>query len=392
MPPLSHGLKVNELTTGARPIMPVASAIIGLLCTATAAVGAPTAALDEAFPLNTAVLVTNIRTAIGVAGTGGTLKPALEAIADQTSPIVVVIRVAEGAGADAEAILADQNLKVIGDTADGVYTGAQALLAAEGQLGVRPRIIGAPGLDTEAVVNALIPIAQKLRSMVYAQCEGDTIVEAQAYAGDFGQRELMLLWPRFENAFAGDTVARAMGQRARIDEEIGWHKTLSNVVVNGATGLDRDVYWDLMDDDSDAGVLNGAKITTMIRREGFRFWGNRTLSSEPLFAFESAVRTTQILQDEIVAGLFWAVDKPLTRVLVKDIIETINGRFRRLIATGRLIGANAWFDPDNNPAEQLAAGKLVVDYDFTPCAPAEVIELNARITDQYYVSFADLVA
>ena len=34
----------------------------------------------------------------------------------------------------------------------------------------------------------------------------------------------------------------------------------------------------------------------------------------------------------------------------------------------------------------------MIDYDFTPVAPAEVIELNSRITDRYYVSFADLVA
>lgn len=389
MPPLPHGLKVNEITEGARAILPVASAVIGIVATATAAVGAPTTALNAAFPLDTPVLVTNIRKAIGQAGTAGTLKPALEAIADQTSPTVIVVRVAVATAGENNPT---QDELVIGDVIDGVYTGAKALLAAESQTGTRPRIFGAPGLDTQAVVNALVPIAQKLRGMVYAQCDGDTIVEAQDYAGDFGQRELMLLWPRFENDFAGDTVARAVGLRARIDEEIGWHKTLSNVVVNGATGLDRDVYWDLLDDDSDAGVLNGANIVTMIRREGFRFWGNRTLSSEPLFAFESAVRTTQILQDEIVAGLFWAVDKPLTRVLIKDIVETINGRFRRLVGTGRLIGANAWFDPDNNPAEQLAAGKLVIDYDFTPCAPAEVIELNARITDRYYVSFADLAA
>lgn len=379
MPPLDHGLKVTEINTGTRPILPVASAVIGLVATADDADAAT-------FPLDTPALITNIRAAIGDAGTTGTLKLALEAIADQTSPLVIVVRVAEDADGPT------QEANVIGGNAGGAYTGVEALLKAETVTGVRPRIFGAPGLDSEDVVNALIPIAQKLRGMVYAQCAGADLAAAQAYAGNFGVRELMLLWPQFDDAFTGDTVARALGLRARIDHEIGWHKTLSNVVVNGVTGMDKDVYFDLIDANSDAGVLNGAKITTMIRREGFRFWGNRTLSAEPLFAFESATRTTQILQDEIVAGLFWAVDKPLTRVLVKDIIETINARFRRLVATGRLIGASAWFDPALNPPEQLAAGQLVVDYDFTPAAPAELIELNSRITDRYYASFADLVA
>ena len=90
-----HGIKVNELTTGARTIVPIASAVIDLVATVTADVGAPAAALDAVFPLNTPVLVTDIRSAIGKAGEGGTLLPALEAIADQTSPILVVVRVGE---------------------------------------------------------------------------------------------------------------------------------------------------------------------------------------------------------------------------------------------------------------------------------------------------------
>ncbi len=55
---------------------------------------------------------------------------------------VVVVRVA--AGADAAATSAN----VIGATANGLKTGMQALLGAESQLGVKPRILGAPGLDT----------------------------------------------------------------------------------------------------------------------------------------------------------------------------------------------------------------------------------------------------
>ncbi len=391
--PFLHGIKVNEINEGTRAIKPGSTAVIGLVATASHSDGgAEDTKVQAAFPLNTPVLVTSIRKAIGQAGDTGTLKPALQAIADQTSPIVIVIRVAEGAGADEAAIAADQEAKIIGDAVDGVYSGIQAFLAAESQTGVRPRILGVPGFDSQAVATALIPIAQKLRAMVYAQAEGDTVAEAKTYAENFGQRELMLIWPRFENAFLGDTVARALGLRARIDEEIGFHKTISNVVVNGVTGLDRDVYFDLNDQDSDAGVLNDGNIVALIRRDGYRSWGNRTLSDEPLFAFESAVRTAQVLQDEMVEGLIWAVDKPITRVLIRDIIETINARFRRLVATGKLIGGTAWFDPDLNPAEQLSAGQLAIDYDFTPAAPLEGLELNQRITDRYYASFADLVA
>jgi phage tail sheath protein FI len=39
---------------------------------------------------------------------------------------------------------------------------------------------------------------------------------------------------------------------------------------------------------------------------------NRTCSSEPLYAFESVVRTSQVIADEIEQGLAWAADKPMT--------------------------------------------------------------------------------
>lgn len=378
-----HGIKVNELTTGARPIVAIASAAIGLVATATADAGPPAAALDAAFPLNTPVLVTDIRSAIGDAGEGGTLLPALEAIADQTSPILVVVRVAPGED-DAET-----TANVIGGNAGGVATGMQCLLDAQAQLGIRPRILGCPGLDNQEVTAEMVIIAKRLRGMVYARAIGDEIADVLTYREEFSARELMLIWPNFTNQFAGDAVARALGLRARIDEEQGWHKTLSNVAVDGVSGIDKSVYFDLQDATTPAGVLNDGQVTTIIRMNGYRFWGNRTCSDVPEFAFESAVRTAQVLQDTIAEGLAWAVDKPMTRGLIKDIIETINAEFRSLKAQGRIIDGKAWFDPALNSQTDLASGKLTIDYDFTPAAPAENIILNQRITDRYYAGFAD---
>ncbi len=384
-----HGVRVIEINEGARPIRTIATAIIGMVCTASDA--------DVAtFPLNKAALLTNVRAAIGKAGTQGTLKKSLQAIVDQCDPLVVVVRVADGAGADAEAIAADQTSKVIGTVDGGVYTGLQALLAAQAQLGVKPRILGAPGLDNQEVAAALVPIAQKLRGMAYAYAHDcDDASEAVLYRDEFGARELMLIWPDFvawntdtsasEPAFA---VARALGLRAKIDEEIGWHKTLSNIAVNGVTGLTKDVFWDLQDPSTDAGVLNAGDVTTLVKANGYRFWGSRTCSDEPLFAFESATRTAQVLADSIAEAMLWAIDKPMHPSLVRDIIETINAKFRELIALGYLIGGSAWYDETVNTTTTLSEGKLYIDYDYTPVPPLENLQLRQRITDRYMAEFA----
>ena len=374
-----HGIKVNELTVGTRPIKEVATSVIGLVATATAEAGAATTALNAAFPIGVPVLVTSIRAAIAAAGTGGTLKAALEAIADQTSPVMVVVRILPG----------------VDDAATEAATigAVQALLTAESQLAVRPRIIGAPGLETEDVIAELALTARKLRAFTYARAIGADIAAAALFRGNFSAKELMLIYPDFAAGAAGDAVARAMGLRSRIDQEIGWHKSLSNIAIDGvAGGLTVPISFDLIDSDNDAGVLNAADVTTIVRTNGSRFWGNRTCSDEPLFAFETAVRTGQVLQDEIAAGLAWAVDKPITTTLVKDILETINARFRSLAAQGRLIGGQAWYDPDLNSQVDLAAGKVAIDYDYTPCAPAEFITLNQRITDRFYAGFADALS
>lgn len=379
-----HGVRVLEINEGTRPIRTVSTAIVGMLCTASDA--------DPiTFPLNKPVLLTDVLTASGKAGEQGTLARSLDAIADQASPVTVVVRVEEG---ESEA---ETTSNIIGGvTAGGQYAGMKALLAAEAQLGVKPRILGVPGLDNLAVTTELAATAEKLRAFAYANAYGcETVSEAIAYRDGFGARELMLIWPDFvnwdttTNADApASAVARALGLRAKLDQQVGWHKTLSNVPVNGVSGLSKDIYWDLQNPATDAGLLNANEVTTLIRREGFRFWGSRTCSADPLFAFENYTRTAQVLADTMAEGHFWAVDKPMHASLVRDIVEGINAKFRELIRGGYLIGGECWFDPAANDKDTLKAGKLFLDYDYTPVPPLEDLMLRQRITDRYLVDFA----
>jgi hypothetical protein len=383
-----HGARTIEINEGSRPIRTISTAVVGLVATA-----ADADAL--AFPLNKPVLLTDIVSAIGKAGKTGTLARALKAIALQTKPVTIVVRVEEGDDA------AETTSNVIGTTtADGQKTGIQALMAAQSAFGIKPRILGAPGLDTVAVANALAAAAQKLRGFAYAAAHGcATKEEATAYRDGFGQREIMILWPNFiswDTTANADVetpaVAFALGLRAKIDEETGWHKTLSNVTVNGPTGVSKPVFWDLQDPATDAGYLNEQDVTTLIRSGGFRFWGSRTCSEDPLFAFENYTRTAQVLADTMADAHMWAIDKAMHPSLVRDIVEGINAKFRELIAGGYLIGGSAWFDASANSADTLKAGKLYIDYDYTPVPPLENLMLRQRITDQYLIDFAAAVA
>lgn len=381
---MPHGLTLTESSNSTVSASPPSMAVIGLIATSEAGVGDEAAEIDAAFPLNTPVLVTSVDVAAGNAGSLGTLRRALEAIGDQSSPIVIVVRVEEGADADET----DDN--VIGATTGGSYTGLQALLMAETLLGVQPRIIGAPGLDTQAVTTELVIAAKKLRGFTYARAIGADIAAAVTYRDAFSARELMLIWPDTNN-WTGDAVARALGLRARIDEEIGWHKTLSNVPMDGVLSITKDVHFDLLDASTDAGVLNDAPVTTLIRSQGYRFWGNRTTAGDdqPDFAFESAVRTSYALQDVIAKVVQPFIDQPITMGQVKNLLEKTNAAFRALATQGRIVGAQAFFDRDANTAAQLASGRPTFRMQFTPCAPMENPNVDLVITDFYYSDFAN---
>lgn len=379
-----HGVRVVEINEGSRAIRVPSTAVLGLVATAN---DADTAA----FPLNTPVLFTDISKAIAGAGETGTLRKALTLIEAQATPLIVVVRVQDDE--DSSTVKAN----VIGTTTiNGERTGLQALLVAESILGVKPRILGTPGLGNADVDAALAAVAKKLRGFGYVFADScDKPSDAINYRDGLSSRELMVIWPNllhFDTALkdtdAAYSVACAMGLRAQIDNEIGWHKTLSNVGISGVTGIETPVSWDLQDPATDAGLLNENDITTVIRSSGFRFWGSRTCSDDSLFAFENYTRTAQVLADMMAEAHMVFADKPLHPSLAKDILEGIKSAGRNLVQAGYLIGFDAWLDPEANPAENIFAGKLKIDYEYTPVPPLENLTLNQRITDSYLIDFA----
>ncbi|END9091177.1 phage tail sheath protein [Yersinia enterocolitica] len=382
-----HGVRIVEINDGTRVISTVSTAVVGMVCTGDDADAAT-------FPLNTPVLITDLLAAAGKAGKHGTLAASLLAIADQARPVTIVVRVATGSNGAGTAT----NL-IGGVDQNGRYTGMKALLDAPSVTGVRPRILGVPGLDSLPVSTALAGICQQLRAFGYISAYGcKTSKEALKYRENFSQRELMLIWPDFlswntttNRSNVAYATAHALGLRAKIDQQQGWHKTLSNVGVNGVTGISASVYWDLQTVGTDADLLNQAGITTLIRKDGFKFWGARTCSDDPLFAFENYTRTAQILADTMAEAQLWAIDRPMHPTLVKDMIGGINAKFREMKSAGLIIDGSCWYDDSANDKDTLKAGKLFIDYDYTPVPPLEDLTLRQRITDKYLVNFATAV-
>ncbi|WP_242494024.1 phage tail sheath C-terminal domain-containing protein [Salipiger sp. IMCC34102] len=349
----------------------------------------------EAFPLNKPVLVAGSRTEaakLDTVGDGnGTLPAALDGIFDQIGAVVVVVRVDEGV--DETETLAN----VIGgvNANDGTFEGVHALAGAESVVGFAPRILIAPGFTHQRpddlanpVIAELEGIAGRMRAVVIADGPNTTDDAVIAATEDYGSDRVYLVDPWHLVFVDGVTVAqppsaRVAGVIARTDNDVGFWASPSNRFINGIVGLSRPVDFTLGDRASRANLLNEAGVATTIRHDGFRLWGNRSLSADAKFAFLSVRRTADVLNTSLQRAHLWAVDRGINRTYVDDVVDSANGFLRDLQAQGAILGGRCWADPDLNTPSAIADGKVYFNFDFTPVYPAEHITFRSILVNDY---------
>ena len=381
-----HGITANEYTEGVRSISDITTAIIGMVCTAEDADA-------KVFPLNTPIFATSAYDLLAKAGTKGTLAKSLDAIVDQADAQVVIVRVAESKNAE------EQKANVIGTAEGGNYTGLKALRRAKAVTGYTPKILGCPELDSQDVLTELVGVAQATRAFAYGSAGGNPdITEVGNYRKNFGQRELMLIDNEFmafdpatKKTETAATIARVLGARAKLDKNVGWHKSISNTEINGVSGLKFARSFDLLDKNCDANTLNNKDVTTLIREDGFRVWGNRTCTNDSMMAFEVATRTAQIIQETIASAFMWALDKPMHPSLMEDIIMAINAKLAQYVNKGYILGARVFIDKTLNTSETVQAGQFTISYEFTWVPPLENMVFNQHVTDTFFVNLVDKV-
>lgn len=384
-----HGVEVLEIDTGARPIQTVRTSVIGI-------VGTAPRADEAAFPLNTPVMIAGSarEAAKLLANAGdddGTLPSALDSIFDQAGAVVVVVRVAKGE-TDAETIA-----NVVGgvNATTGNYEGVKALLGAESKLGVAPRILVAPGFTHQragtanAVVAELVGIAERLRAVVIADGPNTNDEAAVQYAGDFGSPRVYVVDPWVLKLDAKGATVEApaspcvAGLIAKVDNNLGFWRSPSNQTINGVVGTVRPVDFTLGDDTCRANLLNEKKIGTIVRQDGYRLWGNRSLSSDPKWAFLCVRRTADMINESLLRAHLWAVDAGITKTYLEDVTEGVKAYLRNLTTKGAIINGDCWADPELNTPDQIAQGKVYFDFDFTPVYPAERVTFRSHLTNKY---------
>lgn len=380
-----HGIENVTVDDGARPITTVRSSTIGLIGTAPDA--------DPLlFPINTPILIAGSQTQAAKLGTTGTLPDAIDSIFDQIGAVVVVIRVEQGQ-ADTETLA-----NILGgiNAVDGSYEGVHAFLAAENILGFVPKILIAPGFthtrkaaEANAVTAELSRIAERIKAVIIPDGPNTNDTDALAYAKDFGSKRMYLVDPKAKKTGTDGTTitswssAHVAGLIAKSDSERGWWWSPSNQEINGITGTARPIDFQMGDANCRANLLNEGKVNTIIRQNGYRLWGNRTLSADPKWQFLCVVRTADMIDESLKAAHLWAVDRGITKNYVSDVVEGVNRYLRYLKNIGAILGGKCWANPDLNTPDQIQSGKVYFDFDFTPVYPAEHITFRSHLVDDY---------
>ncbi|MFU7210540.1 phage tail sheath subtilisin-like domain-containing protein [Pseudomonas aeruginosa] len=380
-----HGVTVTNVDVGARTIALPSSSIIGLCDVFTPGAGA------TAKP-NVPVLISSKKEAAAAFGIGSPIYAACEAIYMRAQAVIVAVGV-EAAGTPEE-----QASAIIGGiNSTGERTGLEALLDGKSRFNAQPRLLIAPGHSArQAVASAMDALAGRMRAIAIIDGPGKDDETAIAFAANFGSKRLYMVDPgvqvwNTETSSTTDAPASAWvaGLFAWTDAEYGFWASPSNKEFVGITGTTRPIEYLDGDPTCRANLLNNANITTIIRDDGYRLWGNRTLSSDAKWAFVTRVRTMDIVMDAILAGHKWAVDRSITKTYVSDVTEGLESFMRDLKNQGAVINFEVYADTDLNTASQLSQGKVYWNIRFTDVPPAENPNFRVEVTDQWLTEVLD---
>jgi len=350
-----HGIVVDRVSGGVRPVETVSGAAIGIMASASEATE------GDLYLLRTAADLA------AVDDGSGTVGPIVNAIRKNSSAPIVLNVVDDGNLADAA-----------GDV--DTFTYAYRFLQAEAELGVRPRLL-AQGLVGN-VEGDLIVVANRL--LAQALLDGPNTTDALAIAGAAGataSNRAAYHDPAFIDA--NDVVIGSSVLFAAVASTLNFWEAVSNKPILGVESLSRSIGFTMGDATSQAQALNDAKVNTIVRKNGWRLWGGLSLASDTQFKFLPVGRTDDVIAESIQEAFLWAVDAGITKTFVSDVVESVNGFLRDLKGRGAIIDGSAWANDELNTLTSLALGNLYLDYDFTPIYPAHSITFRRHITNEY---------
>lgn len=271
------------------------------------------------------------------------------------------------------------------DYTTDILKGLESLTKVDDALGVKPNIIIVPGYSGIAsVASKMIAVAEKLEGFAVIDVVADNVQAALTArangAYNLTSQAAVLCYPQILrynehegiNDVIGLSVHWATSKSLR-DTKEGYWLSPSNTELNAVMGLTAEVSSSLTDPAADSNLLNGQGIVTVFRKSGMgsRLWGNWT-AAFPTFKTPDcmiAPRAVRMaIREALVKSALTYMDKGATGITIDMIMGDVNAFIRNLIGQGAIIDGVCSWNPDKNPAENIAMGHLTftLSIQYTP--------------------------
>lgn len=288
---------------------------------------------------------------------------------------------------------------IIGGVEDGDRVGLQAFIDSYVLLGgIFPRIIDAGAYSAlEPVSDAIAALCDDIDAMAVINAPAGTthanLIAGRGPAGEINwytqSKNLVLVAPRVlvRDSFLNATIAEPLSSHYAgawanlVAEKRNPAESPSSIELLGIEGFEQNFSYLPGRTDNEIHALNEVGICTY--RPGlnsYQLFGNRS-AAWPSSTYPTnfiAVRFVEIfLASSFQRFLEQYQDRRITQSLILTIKDSGQTFVDGLINEGILIDGRFYYDPNNNPAIQIAAGKLVFNLEWASPTPAENIVMKS---------------
>lgn len=309
--------------------------------------------------------------------------------ANYTSPPTV--RIGDGTGAQAIAILTDDKVTgfIITKPWFGYDFANPPAVTLSGGGGTGATAECSVGTTTNPVCAELPGLLEQIRAVAFIDGPDTTDEASVLWRNTFSSDRLYPIDPRvlvYDTDLGFDVPMAAsprfIGVQAKADREEGFHRSVSNKIINGITGVTRPVSYG-----DEANYLNENGIGTIIAGDngGWITWGNRTASDPTrLQMFLSIRRTTDFINEAIETAYRSFNDAPMTPRNVRRLIQGGNAFLRTLRDNEAIYEGKVYFDPMRNQDVELAKGRIGLGLRYLVPPPMEDISVVQAYEISYF--------
>ncbi len=257
---------------------------------------------------------------------------------------------------------------------------------------VLPQATANVGDVANPFVSALNAITPKIRARAYINGPNTTSAEALRFRRTINGGRILPIDPKVIKNVNGVPVTKPVaavfaGVRSRVvASSEGVSGSVSNKIIRTIDGVARTITYP-----DDANYLNENQVATIINeRGGFRTWGSRLATDDPLWQFDSVRATADMINEALEDIYFLYVDRKFTKANMKMMIEDGNAALRVFKNNEDILGGRCWFPVLNDPT-LMANGKLFLDVEFEPVGIMEQIHITTHRNILYYRLLLDEV-